>query len=351
MEMDFVPTLEHLALVKVAIITYYSPEITDIKEKFKKGIGSMDSREWKPLLLEKLKNSVLPHILHEKLLGVLQPISLEIESWTEDMLYCGIHKPLDICWKSFGTIDRLETAKRFVQSEDSNVIQRFAMACHFWMSDDVLKIWKEATVYERIHIEMTLMQEKKESISNETGERKPKRFKTNRVGDFLMKWFDWLHKGGDPNERHLFLDESLFWYDHVPPESSLIQELPINKLHSLMQQKYYNTNYGRMYFLCMNDVQKMFYFQKEPLIVLKHFLDWPLQFKFLEIAEQCWIHMTECEFFRILLHITEQKISRFCSDFNYVRLLQEFWNQSPEHFKEYAKERRHFFWIKDYIVV
>ncbi|GFT61045.1 uncharacterized protein NPIL_460381 [Nephila pilipes] len=350
MEMDFVPSLQHLALVRVAITAYYSPEITDIKEKFKNGIGSTRIHEWQPLMLKRLKKSVLPHIFHEKLLGILQPISLEIESWEEDMLDLGIHKPLDICWKSLGTIDRVETAKRFVQSEDSNVIQRFNMACHFWMSDDVLEIWDVASVYERIHIEMTLMQEKKESISNETEERKPKRFKTNRVGELLVKWFDWLHEGGYPSDLHLFLDESLLWYDHVPPETGLVRKLPINELRSMMQQKD-NTNYGRMYFSCMNDTQQMFYFQMEPCIVLKYFLDWPLQFKFLEIAKRAWIYLTVYDFFRVLLHIIEKKILRFCSDFDYASLLQEFWKQSSEHYKTYAKKHALFFFVKEYIVV
>ncbi|GFT16018.1 uncharacterized protein NPIL_378551 [Nephila pilipes] len=352
--MDFVLSLQHLALVRVAITVYNSPEITDIKEKFKNALGSTDSREWKPLMLEKLKNSVLPDILHEKLLSILQPISLEIESWKEDMLDCVIHKPLDICWKSIGMIDREETAKRFVRSNDSDVLQRFAMACSFWMFDDVQKIWNKATVYERIHIEMTLMQEKKHSTSNETEERNPKRSKTNKVSEFWVMWFNWLHNGANPTTRYPSQQQrdrnkSLSWSFTVLSETSPQQTLPICKLHELMQQKYISKNYGHMYFSCRDDTLKTNYLQKAPLMILEYFLRWPLQFKFLEIAGLAWNHLKKSDFFSIMLYIYQQKISKCCSDFDYVSLLQEFWDQSPEHFKAYAKERGRFIWIKNYI--
>ncbi|GFQ87775.1 uncharacterized protein TNCT_499061 [Trichonephila clavata] len=326
--------LERLALIRVAISIYNASAFSEFRDTLIEVTSLIQILPIKRLFRDRISNSVVPFLLREKLLDMFEPLSREIDSWKKDMSDFGIHKQLHICLTSSGAIDRVETAKKFVRSDDPNLLQRFTLACLFWMTEDVLNMWNKASVYERIHIEMTLLSEKSQ---------KDERYQVSKVvTDCLKKWFDWLHAGGNPSALHSFVSESLFQYCHVPPKTNLLRALPPEKLRELIKCKY-NTPYYRAYFSCLDFNQKMSFLQHEPFIVLDDHLKWPLQINFLEVASQAWEYLSGVEFLRLLRNISEQNTLPFrhieCeSDFDYEGLLFEFWKQSPHYLKMLAKE-------------
>ncbi|GFY78026.1 uncharacterized protein TNIN_92081 [Trichonephila inaurata madagascariensis] len=343
--MNFVPSLEHLALVKVAISIHNSSEFLESKEKFRLSCDSFDMFPVKRVFREILLKLVIPDRLCEKLLGIIKPISNEIDTWKMELLSFGIHKQLDICLTSSGTIDRMETAKKFVRSEDQNVVERFALACHFWMTDDVLKMWNKASVDEKIHIEKELLHPKDSFCCCLRSPRLRTEVQFQRLESthYLKRWFGWLHDGGDPCTQRHFLKESLFLLSCANPTPNMLRAFPPQMLRVLIKHKY-DTFYGRAYFSCLDYNQKLRFFQQEPLAVLRDYLKWPLQFKFLEMAGQAWNYMTVKDFYDLLYTISEEKMSPRSleidheSDFDYEGLLHEFWEQSPHHLKISAKE-------------
>ncbi|GFY62107.1 hypothetical protein TNIN_14521 [Trichonephila inaurata madagascariensis] len=160
--MNVLQSLESLALIKVAISIYHSSEFSEVQEKFRSPYGFLDLMKPKELFRETIPNFVLPFKHREKLLDIIQPIIMDIETWNVQKKKFGVRKQLDVCLTSSATIDRIATAKKFVRSEDHNVVERFALVCHFWMTDDVLKMWNKASVDERIHIDMELLLPKDE---------------------------------------------------------------------------------------------------------------------------------------------------------------------------------------------
>ncbi|GFQ85072.1 uncharacterized protein TNCT_439151 [Trichonephila clavata] len=340
--MNFLPSLEHLSLINLAISIHNSSEFIESKEKLRTPYGYLDLLPVKQLFRERLLKSIIPVRLREKLLGIILPILIDVEKWNAEKKKFGIRKHLDICLTSFGTVDKRETVKKFVRSEDQNVVERFALACHFWMTDDVLKIWNKASVDERIHIEMKLLHLNEEyhwmlGSLHETTEYQFEKMATTQC---LKKWFDWLHDGGYPCRQHNFLDESLLTFFHTIPEPNLLRALPQEKLRQLMKIKFSELS-GRAYFSCLDYDQKLSLFQQEPFIILHDYLKWPLQFKFLEMACQAWKYMTGKDFYKLLYIICEEKMAPLqsvCFDFDYEDLLHEFWKESPHHFKISAKE-------------
>ncbi|GFY72254.1 uncharacterized protein TNIN_333941 [Trichonephila inaurata madagascariensis] len=333
--MNAIPPLERLALIRVAMSIYNASAFSKFRDTFLEVTGLTQIFPMRRLFRERISDSAIPNILREKLLDIFLPISREIDSWRKDMSDFGIHKQLDICLTSYGTIDRVETAKKFVRSDDPNLLQRFTLACLFWMTEDVLNIWNKASVYERIHIEMTLLSEKT---------KKDEYYRVHDVAtNCLKKWLDWLHEGGDPYALHIFVNESFFNFPQVPPEANLVRALPPKKLRELIRSKF-RTSYGRAYFSCLDYNQKMRFLQQEPFSVLEDYLRWPLQFYFLEMASQAWEYMAEADFTRLLRIISEEKTSPRIpyvdceSDFDYQGLLMEFWKQSPQRFKMFAEE-------------
>ncbi|GFU02470.1 uncharacterized protein TNCV_3247611 [Trichonephila clavipes] len=347
--MNVLQSLENMALIKVAICVYHSSDFSEVQEKFRSPYGFLDLMKAKELFGETISNFVLPIRLREKLLDIIQPIIMDIETWNMQKKKFGVRKQLDICLTSSGTIDRIETAKKYVRSKDQNVVKRFALACHFWLTDDVLKIWNKANVDERIHMEMELLHPENSSywrlerLRPRTGEQ----FQVLETIKCLKQWFDWLHGGGDPCTQRKFLDEHLFTFSHTIPEPNLLQALPPDKLRQLIKRKYRELS-GRFYFSCLDYSQKLSLLQQEPFMILNDYLKWPLQFKFLEMAGQAWKYMTGNDFYGLLWIISRQIMStgthfvEFDSGFDYEILFLEFWKQSPYHLKISAKEHHNY---------
>ncbi|GFY45131.1 hypothetical protein TNIN_421491 [Trichonephila inaurata madagascariensis] len=314
--MNFVQSLEHLAAIRLAISIHNSSEFLESKEKFGKSCDSFDMFPVKQVFREILLKSVIPNKLCEKLLGIIKPISKAIDIWKAELADFGVRTQTDICLTSSGTIDRVGTAKKFVRSEDQKVVERFALACHFWMTDDVLKMWNKASVDERIRIERKLLHPKNSFywMSGRWHRRTAIHFESLETIHCLKKWFDWLHDGGDPCKLHKFVDASVLAFTGTIPEPTLLRALPQEILRQLIKSKY-DFFTGRAYFSSLDYNQKLSFFQKEPLTILRDYLKWPLQDKFLEMACQAWEYLTES-------------------------LLHEFWKQSPHHLKISAKEHR-----------
>ncbi|GFV14649.1 uncharacterized protein TNCV_2586221 [Trichonephila clavipes] len=343
--MNFVPSLEHLALIRVGIFIYQTPEFEKLKEKYRRNNKFVSSLPLEKLIQKVTSNSEVPIPIIGKLLEIIEPLSNEIESWRTAMLDFGIHQQLHICLTSSGSIDRIETAKKFVRSEDQNVVQRFALACNFWLTDDVLKMWNKASVDERMDMKTKLVHSKDRYYWIPTIDRKSVlRVKKNpEITKCLKKWFEWLLGGGETCNLYNYMKALYLQYSHVPPELNLLRAYPPHKLRLFITLKY-ETDYGRTYFSCLDYEQKMRILETEPRLILQDHLKWPLQFKFLEMANQAWEYLTGEDFYSLLWIINEDKMSFGRNDmnrerdFDYEGLLHEFWKQSPCHLKISAKQ-------------
>ncbi|GFV14715.1 uncharacterized protein TNCV_2586881 [Trichonephila clavipes] len=344
--MNVIQSLENLALTKVAMSIYHSSEFSKLKEDFRTPNDDFNFFEVKQLFKETISKSLLPFGVRKKLLGIMNPIIMHMEAWNAKKKKFHLPEQLDICLTSAGTIDRIKTFKKFVRSDDENVVERFALACYCWMTEDVLKMWNKASVNEKIHIERKLIHPKHSSkwVIGKILRIGVEHFGSLETTRLLKKWFDWLHDGGDPCRLHNFLDESLFTLSFTIPEPNLLRALPPKQLRQLIKYKYREQN-GREYFSSLDYDLKLSFFQQEAAIILSDYLKWPLQFKFLEVASQAWKYLTGKDFYMLLWTISEEKMSPgvrcddFESNFDYEGLLHEFWKQSPHHLKLSAKEQ------------
>ncbi|WP_353274787.1 hypothetical protein [Wolbachia endosymbiont (group A) of Ennomos erosarius] len=76
---------------------------------------------------------------------------------------------------------------------------------------------------------------------------------------------------------------------------------------------------------------------------LEYFLSWPYQNYFMKTAELMWKFLPERDYAVLLLKICDKIESKDETlkygeekSFDYRKLLREFWNQSPEHYKKYV---------------
>ncbi|GFQ98220.1 hypothetical protein TNCT_253341 [Trichonephila clavata] len=134
--MNFIHSLEHLALSKVAVEIYTSPEVREYERKLVQPFYYTYNAFWEPFVWEKVSSWVPFEVIQDKIVGAIKPLSNELLMWKAD--HCKILGPnaeekISFCWKPEGTIDRLETAKSLIHDKDFTIGQRFILACYYWL--------------------------------------------------------------------------------------------------------------------------------------------------------------------------------------------------------------------------
>ncbi|GFX85886.1 uncharacterized protein TNCV_2472881 [Trichonephila clavipes] len=177
MTIKFLPTLQLIAYVRIAMGIVYSFDLEHLKrsllgglqnteyiEPIKKKISEIDlttcysrlSRLTAARKNTEVKIVPLPPQVKKKLGGIIFSLGLEIKLWYECHKFIIEHNfNLDLrnklSWFSFGVIDRLETAQNFIQDEAFDIGDRFHLACKYCFDDDVQRIWRNMSIADRIN--------------------------------------------------------------------------------------------------------------------------------------------------------------------------------------------------------
>ncbi|GFT07739.1 hypothetical protein NPIL_315941 [Nephila pilipes] len=210
---NFVFTLELLALTKIAIHTYSDTDIKAFQHEKWDILSFESAKQWEPIMKKKLSSLNLPLILEKKVIALMQPLRAEMGQWILDHLsifkYCTNEPLIEYVWKDNGTIDRLKTAKGFIQCETNNLYLRFQIACVYWLHEEAKQLWGKMP------------------------ERNKRRFDAIRVDSLSFRWEhavkDWItfiKSGVDDWRMHPF-SHPLLWYcqDRVIMQGNLLQHL------------------------------------------------------------------------------------------------------------------------------
>ncbi|XP_055939960.1 uncharacterized protein LOC129969418 [Argiope bruennichi] len=335
METNFLPSLLHLSLAKVAVKVGYDKEIRTFTGRF--------NESWKVFVNKKIVALKLPKELEVKLIGALRPIILEIEEWIDDhdyLAYEGSNLISYICWKSEGTIDRKNTAMNLIGNKNIETKKRFIFACNHCLKNEIWDLWN------------ALPEDEQEDFHDETS-------------TIVKYWLTWVRQGYEPNkcwskifhdadtlpyfmERMKSSDDRWNLMINMFPEFILTEELNfrervlydltgcgrIKSIHPLCL----NTNIIRLFLSQMDREQQIQLFKQSPLRVLECYLNWPLQSSFMTVLRGLWEYLSEEYYLCLLQLILYKKIAFGFEDCDYVQLLREVWQESPEHLKAYIKE-------------
>ncbi|GBL85555.1 hypothetical protein AVEN_34705-1 [Araneus ventricosus] len=183
MALTFLPSLQHLAAVRVALTVYNDDIIRFLDELYlREKYDVLDphhfnlkEERWIRKCIKKTRKKLckcLPKSLRNPVVHIIQPIVAEIHFWARD--HFPIIKRIEkrhyknsLCWKSEGTIDRTKTAKQLVRNESIDKTVRFVMACIYFLENDVVHLWQSMTADERQNIFL---------------------IDSNTAVDFWMKW-------------------------------------------------------------------------------------------------------------------------------------------------------------------
>ncbi|GFY39513.1 uncharacterized protein TNIN_315381 [Trichonephila inaurata madagascariensis] len=265
-------------------------------------------RRWEELIERKLSTFSLPVCLHRDLFEMIRIVSIEIDKWIKDLSLL-LDRSAEIAhtalhyfqWNSHGKINRIETARELIRNEGSIREDLYKLAVQYDLVDDMI-------VDEIGKIECRKFVEKYQF-----------EFKATSSGQ------RWKVAAG---ERSLQCTPIRVGFMKANSEEKLDYMIV-----GLMDD---SLSYGELleYLAIMSsdDINKCF--EKLPLNIIYLFLDWPLQIMFIDAVKLLLPYFNSYFFTRILETIVLERIMLGRKDFNYIRLLKEFWSISPSELKE-----------------
>lgn len=320
------PSLEHIALVKVVAALWNGYNARALIEEFSfplQEVGKIDA--WEKIeagISQKVPQLSLPELLHEKVLGIIKPIGLEIFKWME--YHCRgsffyINLPNELCWTPQGTIDRRRTAQMLVRGESLDVTMRYKLACIYFLEDDIWKLWNEipearnnAFFYEEYP---TKEEHQWKTVCVWTKEMKQEWNRGMSLSFSYQSLIGSCAEEGNKAAAEYFLPK-------LPP-----RERDISLATTV---DYTQDPLVLWYLLCeMNDKQQIEVLKEYHYKVLQCFLNWPLQGLFMETANRVWELLTETQLYWLLLEIA-QKINANYKDCDYEGLFGELWQKMSE---------------------
>ncbi|GBM43247.1 hypothetical protein AVEN_45090-1 [Araneus ventricosus] len=321
----FIPTLTHLAMVKIAIPLHNEFGIARMNEAFNRielGNSTESEQDSEDLELIRYHRAVkylllIPPRLRKRVLEAVRGLEYGICQWRAD--YSKILQVEDgeciFYWRCDGTIDRMKTARQLVQNASIDISQRFNLACTYCLEESIKSLWAEMVA---------------------SGEAVNFKIDNNTMARF---WLRWMREGSRVPWTQA-AQKYLNPYDGaMMPRFICFLPLFRQERRELFLPILQYARYDDLRF-CLYAITK----EEEEIAVktcalqlLCLCLEWPLRGFFLETAEKVLKYIDDHYMNILLNHIfgTKQK----WRDFDYFELLESFWNMIPSHLREEAQER------------
>ncbi|GFY53965.1 uncharacterized protein TNIN_126621 [Trichonephila inaurata madagascariensis] len=264
----------------------------------------------------------LPPEVQKQLRGIVTALGFEIKQWFQShrsIMKDDNHNLRNkLSWFSFGVIDRLETARNFIHDEGWDIAERFHFACKYSFEDDVQMLWRNMTIRNRYYTLIKLPRTRNTVLWIETLHRKIPRnweeisnndgrsfFPENYVG--IRSYFPKL-RGLEMRRQCIFFALETGVVHHYDLYSC-ISLLNTNELNSILER------------LETREFCEFF----------KTFLQWPLQFIFLDIVNDFKRNISEDIFYGVVTFILTSELGSGFLDHMYIEIFKPFWNLFPKY--------------------
>ncbi|GBO18902.1 hypothetical protein AVEN_141744-1 [Araneus ventricosus] len=321
----FIPTLTHLALVKIAIPLHNEFGIGRMNEAFNRielGNSTESEQDSEDPELIRYQRAVkylllIPPCLRKRVLEAVHGLEYGICQWRAD--YSKILQVEDaefiFYWRCDGTIDRMKTAQQLVQNANIDISQRFNLACTYCLEESIKTLWAEMVA---------------------SGEAVNFKIDHNSMARF---WLRWMREGSRVPWTQA-AQKYLNPYDGaMMPRFScflpLLRPEHREKFLPILQHAFYDDLRFCLYAITKEEEEKALETCARELLYLC--LEWPLRGLFLETAWKV-LKYVEVRYLSVLLYqIFETK--RKWKNFDYFELLEDFWNMIATHQREKEEER------------
>ncbi|GFR14967.1 uncharacterized protein TNCT_227221 [Trichonephila clavata] len=364
MSINFWPSLQFIAYARIAQGILYTFDLEVLKRRFLLGglyytqcmerIEKMVSVVLLPvyprtvscLSVERtkfvgVKYLPLPNEIQKKLVGVVMALAMEIKTWFDCHKYIVRDDNLDlrnkVNWFSFGIIDRLQTARIFIQDENLNIRERFHLACTYYFEDYVQMLWRNMSRADRFYARRRLPRSRglelwlrtlhrKIPLNWEEISRNEMRhfFRSNTLG--MRRYF-----------RNLRGAEMRYQCIHFALDSGNVHHFDLYLCLRLINTGELNAMFTR---LQTTEFWELF----------QCFLQWPFQTIFLDIVNDFQRYINEDLFHALVTLILKYKLPMEWQEYPYVNLFQCFWNLLSTKFEDYVINDKELYVLVEYVL-
>ncbi|GFY43356.1 uncharacterized protein TNIN_90681 [Trichonephila inaurata madagascariensis] len=294
----------------------FIPDRTLIAHRFED--NNLPCMMWEELISKKISTLPLPQSMKSKLMPLMRCICVEIDQWKkhhEDIFqfHC-IDFQRYFCWNTHGKIDRVKTAKSLINDESLSITERYNLARRYVFVSDVISLWEKLPPLFKIKV------------------------KRLHDDDAEKVWCQYLATRTDENLNRIIRISLYNPFNLRACFSVLKQDEKAKWLKDYILDK--RIHYEDLC-LCLSLLEKS---QQELIFIecsseiLQYYLVWPLQNKFLDVLKSVSPYMSVYDYSDIFYFIVYERIMIGWKDFDYVRLLNEFWWQTPNTFNELLKD-------------
>lgn len=343
------PSLEHIALAKVAITLWSQDDVRFLLRSFSFLLLPTEKRkEWDNIEKRVVKNArklSQPGLLQEKILGSIKPIGLEILKWIEyhcTGYYLYVDLPFSFCWTPQGTIDRKRTAAVLIKDEHLDVTIRYKLACLYCLEGDIRELWNEihryssrSLTYDDFPGEISQL----DIVFLWTYEMKLEDARLNnytitgrlRHRNPYQRAFEYAAESGLKAAFEYFFRK--FTTRDIDEYLVDIAKRIVDRYHTIHSNSVYIPKEDYTGVLCfllsqMEEEQQREVFKKCRSQALVCFLEWPWQSFFMETVCRMWEFLSIGDYYCLASEIIG-KIRGGYKDFNYQNLFEEFWQKIP----------------------
>ncbi|GFU87478.1 uncharacterized protein TNCV_2446121 [Trichonephila clavipes] len=388
MNINFVPSLSHIALTKIAIQVSNDPEVRCFEDDLGFPVYLLPSKILETLLFNLDFSFALSSALLEKLVCLTKPESFNIKqlfydryeslsvvvfsaaasakSFREKLCFplCILHskkweklvkKKVSTYPISANLQEKVADMVRHVNSEvEKWFLDHSPITCRTIDMRNIF-IWKSNGSIDRVKTAEVLVQVERLNISkrfivasfyclegdvislwNKMTEKEKRRCCDISSSLVVRIWIKWLQDGEQINWRRLAWSSVL---NPLGVRCFFLKLRPNSKKSWLAASLRLRTLQNDDLLFCLSHLdrkRRSKVFEKCASQVLESFLEWPFQSSFLKMSDYMWNFLKEEEFRNLLHLILYQKVLVRFGNFDYLQLLKEFWEQSPPEYKEYA---------------
>ncbi|GFQ93392.1 uncharacterized protein TNCT_204731 [Trichonephila clavata] len=274
---------------------------------------SLTSKQLEILVDQKLSTLSLPNMFRNEVMTFVRFVIVESYKWSQDheeLMVFTTDLTNSFQWTQDNKIDRQKTAKAIIADDNINLIDRFIMASHYCIQEDVLSIWGMLHHSQKNYIDVGT--------------------------DIVRMWAKWARYGGEIDWDQI--DEVPFtMFGFQPCFPKVKQEKRLQYLKDHYRVIWSNYHELKLFLSVLDQNDRNEILKKFPLQILEMFLDWSLQTKLLDVVELLWPYLSEYDVRDFLFLILSRKrmLNWIGSDYvTFVAKLQERFSYGYEVFKE-----------------
>ncbi|KAF8792018.1 uncharacterized protein LOC129968447 isoform X2 [Argiope bruennichi] len=281
-----------------------------------------------PRELEKEVAALSKYVYNEMVKFKICLVKLHRELLPNYILECSCLDQIDFAqifrWESTGIVDEKKTIEILVCDESLDLHFRFVLACYFCLEDHVTFLWGRMP-------EITKLDNRAYTCTSLP------------LVSFWLKWLDReINQDSIDAIYNSFFKNSSF--DGILKNTTLLSYI-VGKIYpnqrkiflrDVALQNWEQSKITRFCLFRVDEEQQCVIFQDNPREVLISFLDWPWQKHFMGLAHFLYNDLQERDYFFVMWEFWGKIVCHWY-DYDYVALLMEFWNHSPEDLKEFIR--------------